>query len=204
MIAALYVDGKGNYAGLAGVDAWDEARDARTYAGPWPVVAHPPCARWGAYWFGSPRHAKRYTLGDDGGCFAAALASVEEFGGVLEHPARSHAWERFGIAAPEAQGWTRTRVGWTCQVAQGNYGHGAKKSTWLYFVGPYAPPDLVWGDAPHLDAAYQGTTRRDRSGPLERMSKRKRASTPIAFRDLLLSLARHASAPALFTRPPGA
>ena len=54
MIAALYVQSNGVYADLAGVDPWYEARDARTYAGPWPVVAHPPCARWGRYWGGGP------------------------------------------------------------------------------------------------------------------------------------------------------
>ena len=46
MIAALYVDPNGVYASLHDVDLWDETRDARTYTGPWPVVAHPPCARW--------------------------------------------------------------------------------------------------------------------------------------------------------------
>ena len=46
MIAALYVQRGGVYFDLAGVDPWDEQRDARRYAGPWPVVAHPPCARW--------------------------------------------------------------------------------------------------------------------------------------------------------------
>lgn len=51
MIAALYVDPNGVYSGLPDVEVWDEARDARTYAGPWLVVAHPPCARWGSLAF---------------------------------------------------------------------------------------------------------------------------------------------------------
>ena len=46
-IAALYVEAGGCYYGLDGVDPWDEARDARLYAGPYAIVAHPPCQRWG-------------------------------------------------------------------------------------------------------------------------------------------------------------
>lgn len=46
-VAALFVDAAGSYADLAGVDLWDEARDARLYPGTAPVVAHPPCQRWG-------------------------------------------------------------------------------------------------------------------------------------------------------------
>jgi hypothetical protein len=45
-VAALYVDPAGVYAGLDDVDLWDEKRDARLYAGPWSVVAHPPCKSW--------------------------------------------------------------------------------------------------------------------------------------------------------------
>ena len=43
-VAALYVEKGGVYYGLPDVDPWDEERDARLYAGPWPVVAHPPRA----------------------------------------------------------------------------------------------------------------------------------------------------------------
>ena len=52
-IAALYVEENGCYYGLDGVDPWGVTRDARKYDGPFPVVAHPPCARWSALWFGS-------------------------------------------------------------------------------------------------------------------------------------------------------
>lgn len=86
-VAALYVETGGCYTGLPNVDAWDIGRDARLYAGPHPVVAHPPCQRWGRFWHGSTRKPHQYELGADGGCFAAALASVRKWGGVLEHPA---------------------------------------------------------------------------------------------------------------------
>ena len=46
-IAAIYVQTGGSYYGLDDVDCWDEERDARLYPGPHPVVAHPPCQRWG-------------------------------------------------------------------------------------------------------------------------------------------------------------
>lgn len=89
-VAALYVEADGAYFGLPYVDPWDEVRDARRYDGPYPVVAHPPCQRWGKMWFGQPLTVKRTgvrkTLGDDGGCFAAALQAVRTYGGVLEHP----------------------------------------------------------------------------------------------------------------------
>jgi hypothetical protein len=43
VIAALFVATNGPYFGLPDVDPWDVTRDARTYPGPHPVVAHPPC-----------------------------------------------------------------------------------------------------------------------------------------------------------------
>lgn len=198
-IAALYVATGGCYYGLSDVDPWDEARDARLYAGPWPVVAHPPCARWGRYWSGGPSATVRRQLGDDGGCFAAALAAVRTWGGVLEHPEASHAWHRFGIPRPPRWGgWIATICGgWTCCVEQGHYGHRARKPTWLYVHG-CVPPELRWGPSAaslRLDAGYHSAEERRkavRRGALERLSKRECAATPLAFRDLLLDLARAA------------
>ncbi len=203
MIAALYVATGGCYFGLDGVDPWDEARDARLYAGPWPVVAHPPCERWGRYWYGSPgqvaRGAARKVKGDDGGCFAAALAAVRRWGGVLEHPEGSAAWATFGLIAPNRHGgWTAAGdfQGWTCCVDQGAYGHRARKATWLYAAGVELP-SLVWGktvgDYTRLEAGYHSAEERRKAvrGPatIEWLPKKLRAATPVAFRDLLLSIA---------------
>ena len=57
-VAALFVEDGGAYFGLPHVDPWPESRDARAYAGPLPVVAHPPCQRWGKMWFGQPLTVK--------------------------------------------------------------------------------------------------------------------------------------------------
>ena len=48
LVSALFVQPGGCYWDVPGVDPWDIARDARTYRGRAPVVAHPPCQLWGA------------------------------------------------------------------------------------------------------------------------------------------------------------
>lgn len=191
MIAALYVDVGGIYAGRPDVDPWDAARDARLYAGPWPVVAHPPCEAWGRYAKPTPASKARGPLvGDDGGCFAAALAAVERWGGVLEHPAASKAWAVFGLPPPPpAGGWMRSlyRPGWACHVEQGHYGHRAQKPTWLYCCGDSIPLPLRWGPAT-VAPIGNGHAR----GNIERMGRRERRATPPEFAALLLDLARSA------------
>ena len=200
MIAALYVEPDGVYAGAPDVDAWDAARDARTYDGPHPVVAHPPCQRWGRFWHGSPLKPHQFKLGDDGGCFAAALAAVRKFGGVLEHPADSHAWAAHGLNRPErAGGWVVAdwEGGWTCYVEQGFYGHAARKASWLYANGVKLP-SLRWGRGEQrLDPVMverHGYEYARRKGLVSMIGgKRKteiRNATPPEFRDLLLSIAR--------------
>lgn len=184
MIAALFVQPGGVYWDLPDVDPWDEARDARKYAGPHPVVAHPPCQRWGRYWPGRPGH-ERKKWGEDGGCFEAALKAARAHGGVLEHPAHSGAWVKFGLNyPPSVGGWIAAGLegGWTCCVDQGHYGHRASKATWLFTSGVRSLPSLTWG-------------RCDGEIAVERMGKQERARTPLPFRDLLLSIARSAQPP---------
>lgn len=201
MIAALYVAKGGPYFGLPDVDPWDEARDARRYAGPWPVVAHPPCERWGRYATGGPNpRARRREVGDDAGCFAAALNAVEAYGGVLEHPAATKAFAHFGLDRPPlAGGWARSRAGWVCHVEQGQYGHPARKATWLYAVGP-KPPELLWGPCGprmRLDPGYHSAeearaARASGAKPPPRLTAAERIHTPLAFRDALIEIARSA------------
>ncbi|MGA0312484.1 MAG: hypothetical protein ACO3N4_05380 [Ilumatobacteraceae bacterium] len=201
-IAALYVSEDGPYVGLDGVDVWGVTRDARRYAGPHPVVAHPPCERWGRYWHGGPSAKVRRQLGDDGGCFAHALDSVRRFGGVLEHPEASHAWRAFGLARPPYHGgWVQAddHGGWTCCVAQGHYGHRARKMTWLYAVRTERP-ELTWGPSVgvRLDEGFHSREERRaardaaKRAPRQRLSKRECWATPPAFLDVLVAMARSA------------
>jgi hypothetical protein len=192
LIAALFVETNGCYFSLPGVDPWDINRDARLYPGPWPVVAHPPCQRWGRFAEGSMR-SKVFQVGDDDGCFKSAMASLLEFGGVLEHPAQSKAWPAFGIPTPPKAGWLRVDDrGWTCEVEQGHYGHVARKKTWLFVVGP-KPPELVWGSSgqrlPAKRLAEKGYEKARRGGMVANQCSKHRQRTPPIFRDLLLSIA---------------
>lgn len=201
-VAALYVETNGCYFGLPDVDPWDEARDARQYAGPWPVVAHPPCQRWGRFWHGSTRKPHQFKLGDDGGCFASALESVRRFGGVIEHPAHSHAWRVFGLNAPkQGAGWQKAddMGGWTCYVEQGHYGHESRKPTWIY-ANRCRLPELNWSRGeqriPEWMVQRYGYEKARRIGVVAMVGgknkTRIRNATPLVFRDLLLCIAKTA------------
>lgn len=198
-VAALYVETGGVYYGLPDVDPWDEERDARLYTGPHPVVAHPPCARWCRL---APLVEKvnGYKVGDDGGCFEAALFAVRRFGGVLEHPEASYAWQAFGLMRPKRRfGWLPAdeQGGFTCAVDQGHYGHQARKATWLYAAHVRLP---VLQTSRAAAGAYvtDGGGRIKRRGGIprpgaKRLSGSRAAKTPEPFRDLLLDIARTAA-----------
>jgi hypothetical protein len=205
-VAALFVERDGCYFGLPGVDTWSEDRDARLYAGPFPVVAHPPCQRWGKLWAGQPlwikRTGERKRKGDDGGCFETALAAVRRWGGIIEHPWGSHAWAHFGLNRPSRKGgWITADFhgGWTCCVEQGRYGHYARKPTMLLAYHTELPA-LEWGESEaRLDPAVverMGLKRAKRLGEVGARGggtdSAPRIGTPPAFRDLLLAIARTA------------
>lgn len=195
-VAALFVERDGVYFGLDDVDPWDVTRDARKYEGPHPVIAHPPCSRW-CRLAGLVEARWGHRRGDDGGCFASALASVRRWGGVLEHPAFSDAWAAHDLhAPPTGGGWVNADMlgGWTCYVEQGRYGHVAKKATWLFAFGVELP-SLRWGCIPDTESKalvswcgnhVKSAERRPRVG------RERAARTPPEFLERLLAMARSA------------
>lgn len=196
MIAALFVQADGCYVGDPLIDAWPESRDARTYAGDLPVVAHPPCQLWGAMaavnyvrWGGDHNRP-----GNDGGCFSAALCAVIRCGGVLEHPAKSRAFKAYGLPAPKGLGWKKAGLHeWVCEVWQSAYGHRARKATWLYYSGTNPPHELNWNrPAGTHQVGFQDQRGKSRNKPT--LSKREANATPLSFRNELLKLARNARA----------
>ena len=194
-VAALFVQPYGCYSKLPAVDAWPESRDARLYDGTLPVVAHPPCSRWSRLArFCEVRHGLK--VGEDGGCFDAALKAVRANGGVIEHPAFSKAWAHYGLPRPETkhQGWTAgTCGGYSCYIEQGRYGHTVKKATWLYVFGVPVEklPELRWGHTP--DSRGTISQNQDWRGGMDKWRNstchRKANATPPAFRDELLRIA---------------
>lgn len=168
-MAALYVRSDSVYKSL-GVECFDIERDARTYDGPGPVVAHPPCRAWGRLsHFAKPRDDEK-SLGFH------AVDMVRFYGGVLEHPASSKLFAAAGLPRPGAA--VDAFGGWTFPINQQCFGHRAPKATWLYIVGagPGRLPDfgLRLGVAP---------------GRIESMGRAEREKTPEPFARWLIDLA---------------
>jgi hypothetical protein len=169
--------------------------DARKYNGPFPVVAHPPCNLWvnmaAVNWkrYGRQRPAW-YPGGDDGGRFAAALRAVRTYGGVLEHPASTHAWAHYGLPTPAPGHWTgfvwseiTCGDGWVCEIWQSAYGHPARKRTWILYCGKRPPFELDWRREPgtHQVGWF------DRNKPT--VGKREASATPERLARELIRLA---------------
>ena len=94
-VAALCVGPRSVYKTLPDVEAYDQARDARTFPGGMPIVGHPPCRSWSAYC----AHQAKPEPGER----ELALWVIEQLrreGGVLEQPAHSRLWAAAGLPIP--------------------------------------------------------------------------------------------------------
>lgn len=124
--AVLYADPAGPYPLLCR-DVWTKSRDARGYAGPYPVVAHPPCGPWG--------RLKAFCTRQDPQLAVLAVDQVRRWGGVLEHPEGSSLWERCGLPSPFERVPLIAPREWSLTIDQARFGHPCRKQTWLFFSG---------------------------------------------------------------------
>ena len=192
-VAGLFARADSIYKMLPGTDVFDIDRDARTWAGGSPVVAHPPCRSWGAFaMFAKPRE-------DEKALAPWAIEQVRKNGGVLEHPKGSKLWAACCLPRPlQVDAWG----GWTLPISQNWWGHRAEKMTWLYIVGvgprdmPVIPLHL--GHATHV--ITQSGHRKDGSrrrkgmpGWRPKVGLAEREHTPRALAEWLVEVARRAT-----------
>lgn len=174
----LFARADSNYKALPDCDVFDIERDARTFPGGIPVVAHPPCRAWGRLrHFAKPRP-------DEKDLARWAVAQVRKWGGVLEHPASSTLWPDMELpAVGERDAWG----GWTMECEQFHWGHKAAKATWLYIVGcakrDLPPIPVREGRPTHVIQS------RKRSDYLPHVTKAEREHSPPDFCRFLVALA---------------
>lgn len=175
MVAILCADSRSVYNSLPDVEVYDADRDARTFSGGMPVVAHPPCRAWSAFC----RHQAKPLPGEKD----LAPMCVEwllKCGGVLEHPAHSTLWQSLGLPLPTEAG---TDGLWSAAVQQAWWGDCRSKNTWLLFA--HIPRAAV--EFPYRLHNPAGDRER-----WNRLSKRKRAATPLPLAKWLVDVARKA------------
>ncbi len=194
VVSVLFARSDSFYKSLPGCDVFDIERDARTFQGGSPVVAHPPCRAWGRL------RALANPRPDEKALALWAVEQVRRFGGVLEHPAGSTLWAACDLPAP---GTVDAFGGWTLPIFQSSFGHRAEKPTFLYIVG-IAPADLPpmsfrLGEASHII----GTSGRRRDGGRlhkgdtgwrPEVTKAEREHTPPELAFWLVEIARRVAA----------
>lgn len=175
LVAVLCADTKSAYSVLPGVEVFDRSRDARTFTGNMPIVAHPPCRGWSLRY----SHMAKPEPGEmDLGLLCVRW--LRECGGVLEQPAKSRLWDAAGLLRP----CCGLQDGiWSAEVWQAWWGFKTKKATWLAF-SKIDPREVDFPFCLH-DPRGDGLK-------FERLSKRQRAATTPQFAEWLVGIARKA------------
>jgi hypothetical protein len=172
LVAVLCVSRSSVYKQIELADCYDIIRDANTFGGGMPVVAHPPCRAWSAFC----SHQAKPKVGEKD-LAPMCVEWLKQCGGVLEHPAYSKLWDYCGLPKPGE----RMRCGmWSARVSQAWWGDTRMKQTWLLFAG-ISPSQI---DIPYRLHCASG----DR-GRWNTMSRHKRAATPPLFAHWLIDAA---------------
>lgn len=166
-IPVLFTSSHSNYNLFDCFDTYDLERNAFTYYGRNPVIAHPPCRLFSRLRAFSTAHIKEKQ------CAFFALSQVRMFGGILEHPLSSTLWHNgnFNLTGkPDIYG------GFLRSVDLSWFGFPCQKKTMLYFVG-ISPAQL-----PHFPLSFTaplysiGNSKHNR---LMELPKKYRSSTPL-------------------------
>lgn len=164
-------------------EVYDADRNALTYNGNLPVIAHPPCRAWGQL---------RMLANPAPGEKELAIWSVEQvrkLGGVLEHPRKSTLWPHCNLPAP---GRIDEFGGWTLVISQRWWGHKAEKLTNLYIVGcepkNIPPMPIRLGKAEYICGGNR--LLKGMPGWKPEITKAEREHTPIELAVWLIALAQ--------------
>jgi len=192
MVAVLFARKDSVYKTLPDCDVFDADRNALTYTGFDPIVAHPPCRAWGQLsHMANPRPGERELA-------LWAVDMIRVCGGVLEHPRASRLWKEKPLPA---LGETDQWGGFTVHVKQFHWGHKADKATALYVCGcsPEEVPPLPFrpGRPTHVIANSNGRQHRDHPAFRPEVTRREREATPEAFALWLVEMASRCRSPIL-------
>jgi len=196
-IAALFVMEDSIYKSMPGVDCYDIHRDAWSFPGGMPVVAHPPCRTWGRLkHFATAAPPHEHSLGP------WSIDQVRKFGGVVEHPNGSSLFAECGVHKPTKLNLPDKHGGYLIQISQYWWGHKAEKKTLLYICGcPYSklPPIPFRDGRPKYCVGsfkLNGSGNiRSTYGEQKPVSKKDRLHTPPAFAKWLIETARRCARP---------
>jgi hypothetical protein len=176
-VAALCVSRRSVYKSIYGVEAFDVIRDARTFAGGMPIVAHPPCRAWSA----TCAHQSKATP-EEKALTPWAVDQLRQWGGVLEHPAGSRLWAELDLPKP---GEPERGGLWALALDQFWFGDTRPKKTWLLFAG------VSKGEIEYpLRLRVTGEV-----NAWDKLSKTRRAATSPAMAFWLVDIARRSRVP---------
>ncbi len=157
MIPVLFAREDSAYKTIPVFDVYDIRRDARTYKGEEPVIAHPPCRAWGMLaHMAKPRP-------DEKELALFSIDLVRKNGGVVEHPYGSRLWKYYGIT--DLTEGVDSFGGYTITIDQWDFGHVARKKTKLYICGlnasalPAFPPKREGTPTRSIAGNVKGTVR---------------------------------------------
>ena len=175
-IAVLFTRRDSAYKNYNYLDVYDADRDALTFKGGMPVIAHPPCRAWGKLsHMAKPREGERELA-------LFALSSVRAFGGVLEHPKGSKLWKEQSLPTGND---IDEYGGFTLEIDQYDFGHVAPKKTLLYIKG------ITRNQLPSLPPKNTTTPTRSIAGNIKgtkRCTQYQREYTPELLIEFLISI----------------